>query len=84
MPSSNTDGWKTIERLCTSFTEFARSGDPNNDTIAPVQWKPVTLDDQKLYKCLNMAKEVSFVDMPEHDRMLYWDSIYKQFNRNPI
>lgn len=79
------DEWKTIERMCESFTAFARTGDPNNEFIDN-QWKPVALEindkNQNKYKCLNIAKEVSFIDWPELDRMQYWDHIYKQTQCN--
>lgn len=80
LPSHSSDEWKTIERMTESFTSFAKTGDPNNDVIAPIQWKPVTLekkDNRNVYKCLNIAKEVSFVDSPEIDRMHYWDKLLK-------
>lgn len=86
IPSKNSDEWKTIERMSDTFTTFARSGDPNNNSLTPVHWKPVTLetankDDQK-YKCLNVSKDVSYIDWPELERMHYWDNVYKQFNNN--
>lgn len=67
--------------MCECFTSFARTGDPNNDAIAPITWKPVAFEKNQnainSYKCLNVAKEVSFIESPELDRMQYWDSIYK-------
>lgn len=87
-PSQNSDEWKTIDRMCSCFTAFAKTGDPNNDVIAPVQWEPVTLKKHdkgtSTYKCLNMAKEITFIDSPELDRMQYWDNIYKKLNQNII
>lgn len=88
MPSQSTDEWKTIDRMCECFTSFARTGDPNNEVIAPVQWEPVTLkkNDKGVtqYKCLNMSNDVTFIDAPELDRMHYWDNIYKKLNHNVI
>lgn len=77
-----------MERMTETFTTFARTGDPNNDTIAPIQWKPVSLESNdknvNKYKCLNISKEVSCIDWPELDRMQYWDHIYKKLNKNVI
>lgn len=85
-PARNSDEWKTIERMCETFTTFARTGDPNNETIAPAQWKPIPLDvaDRSVpkFKCLNVSTEVSYIDWPESDRMQFWDQVYKQCNRN--
>lgn len=88
-PSRNSDEWKTIDRMCETFTTFARTGDPNNDTIAPAQWKPISLDANDTtnvhkYKCLNVSKEVSCIEWPELDRMQFWDRVYKQCNHNLI
>lgn len=79
LPSQLSDEWKTIERMTESFTSFAKTGDPNNDAIG-TQWKPVTLEKKEhrnVYKTLNIAKEVSFIDSPEIDRMHYWDKLFK-------
>lgn len=62
------------------FTTFAKTGDPNNDVIAPIQWKPTAFekkDNRNVYKCLNIAKEVTFIDSPEIDRLHYWDKLMK-------
>lgn len=87
-PAHNSDEWKTMERMTETFTTFARTGDPNNESIAPIQWKPVTLEtgdrNTNKYMCLNIAKEVSHIDWPELDRMAYWDHIYKKCNKNLI
>ncbi|XP_055320705.1 esterase B1-like [Sitodiplosis mosellana] len=87
-PACNSTEWKTMERMTETFTTFARTGDPNNETIAPIQWKPVSLDasDKNVnkYKCLNISTDVSYIDWPELDRMQYWDHIYKKFNRSVV
>lgn len=82
-PSKDSDDWRTIERMCDSFVAFARTGNPNNASIAPIQWEPVTLeDDDHKYKCLNVSKKVSCIDLPEYDRCLYWDGIYETANQH--
>lgn len=80
LPSQSSDEWKTIERMTESFTSFAKTGDPNNGVIAPIQWQPVALDkkdNRNAYKCLNISKEVSFIESPEIGRMHYWDRLFK-------
>lgn len=81
IPSVDSAEWKTVERMTETFTTFARTGDPNNETISPVQWMPVSVDNNK-YKSLNIAKDVSYIDWPELDRMQFWDHIYKKCNKN--
>lgn len=87
-PSTHSDEWKTIERMCETFTTFARTGDPNNDTIATAQWKPISVETSERnapkYKCLNISKDVSYIDWPELDRMQYWDRLYEQCKHNII
>lgn len=78
-PAADTDEWKTIERMCDIYSTFARSGDPNNKSIAPIQWEPVETTDKNpyKYKCLNLSKKVSYIDWPDLDRMKIWDKIYE-------
>lgn len=87
-PSPNTDEWKTIDRMCKIFTAFSATGDPNNDLISSIKWKPVTADENDKneydFKCLNIAKEVSYIDWPESKRMLKWDEIFKQYKYDMI
>lgn len=86
VPSEDSDEWKTIKRMCGSFTSFAQTGNPNDSSIAPIQWEPVSLKisgkhDYK-YKCLNVSKEVSYIDLPEYERMQYWDQIFQDAKHN--
>lgn len=70
--------------MCEIWAAFATSGNPNNDAIAPAQWEPVptpAIDPETSeikYKCLNISDDVSFVELPEAERMQFWDSIYKK------
>lgn len=83
-PSKDTDEWKTMDRMCEIFSTFARCGDPNNKSIGSVQWKPIVLEtknpNELHYKCLNIAKDVSYIDWPENERMQFWDQIYDQLS----
>lgn len=39
-----------------------------------VQWDPLELS--KPHKCLNVSDELTFCDLPENDRLTFWDSVY--------
>lgn len=82
----DSDEWKTIKRMCEIFTTFAKVGNPNNELIGSIEWKPVTFGtaDQNdyNYKCLNISNEVSYIDWPEFERMQFWDEMFDQFSRN--
>lgn len=82
VPKKSTNEWKTIERMCGCFTQFARTGNPNHDVIAPIYWEPVELSHndvgQPVYKCLNIDDEISLIEMPELERMHLWDKLYDE------
>lgn len=69
-------------RQVNLLTEFASTGDPNGEqTRELVQWEPVHADEP--LKCLNLSHNLTYVEMPELDRMRFWDSLYeKQAKRN--
>lgn len=83
-PPRNSEEWKTMERMVGSFTAFAKTGDPNNEALGPVNWEPVALETSEKnsyrYKCLNVSNNVTFIDVPELERMQYWDRLYKYCN----
>lgn len=71
--------------MCETWAQFAKTGDPNNELIAPTKWEPVQEDPidahtqpNSSHKCLNIAEEFTFVDVPAHDRLLFWDDLYKK------
>lgn len=83
VPSRTSNEWKTIDRMCACWTQFARTGNPNNETIAPFLWKPVELVATNTvrvstYKCLNFAEDISVIDVPELERLHFWDDLYEQ------
>lgn len=84
--AKDSDEWKTMDRMCEILTTFARFGNPNNELIAAIDWQPVTFGsaDQKeySYKCLNISNELSYIDLPDFERMPFWDEIYEQCLRN--
>lgn len=83
-PPQHTIEWETIERMCEIFSTFATVGDPNNQLIAPIEWKPYSSgvatdrNDGENYKFLNISHEISYIDWIDADRMQFLDKIYKQ------
>lgn len=82
VPKRSTREWKTIERMCECFTMFALTGNPNNDVIAPLTWAPIELSHndagQPLYKCLDINEDISFIETPELERMLFWEKLHQE------
>lgn len=63
------------------WTEFARTGNPNGEqTRQLVQWDPVQPGEP--LRCLNLSQELTYVEMPELDRMHFWDSLYEKQTAN--
>lgn len=56
------------------WTNFAECGNPNYE---PYGWEPVT-DETVDYKCLNIGNELSVIDLPEANRMEFWDNLYDE------
>lgn len=42
---------------------------------ALVQWNP--LEPSNPHKCLNVSDDLAFSDLPENERLAFWDSIYE-------
>jgi len=66
---------KTIDRMVSSWTQFAATGNPNNEALKPTQWKPIEKGSAPPFKCLNISDDVTFIDFPEAKRMEFWDSL---------
>lgn len=59
------------------LTSFAKTGNPNAEASESiVHWDPIEAG--KPLKCLNLSHEPTFVDLPENDRMQFWDAVYKR------
>lgn len=87
-PAQHTNEWKTIDRMCEIFSTFAAVGNPNNQLIEPIEWKPCAFEnstqqnDRNNCKILNVSNEVSFIDWIDTERMQFWDKIYEQLGHN--
>lgn len=65
----------SIHLQVSSWTRFAATGNPNNETLKPSEWKPVEKGSTPPFKCLNIADDVTFIEFPEAKRMELWDSL---------
>lgn len=66
---------KIVKVMTGTFAEFARNGNPSSVDLGKVTWSPVRESDEDHVKCLNIAEVVSFVQLPETERMTLWDEI---------
>ncbi|EDW59545.1 esterase B1 [Drosophila virilis] len=66
----------TIERLIGMWTAFATHSDPNRAQVLPVSWEAV--DSNVTPKCLNIGRQLQFIELPEIKQLKLWDSFYKK------
>jgi len=71
----STTEYKVIQRMVAIWTKFAESSNPNCDATSPLEWKPVKLTTEAL-KCFNIGTDISFINLPETERMRLWDSMF--------
>lgn len=67
----------TIRRMVKFWTNFARTGNPNNrelDQIISTRWKPIEAG--KLF-FLNIGKCLSMEENPDKEKVEFWNNIYK-------
>ncbi|ETN61217.1 esterase B1 [Anopheles darlingi] len=77
VPANDTFEYRTMMTMVELFSNFATSGNPNGGVAGDV-WVPV---DSSIgtYKCLNITNDgLSYVELPERQRMELWDSIYRK------
>lgn len=70
---------KAISRVVGILYNFAVGNDPNLDKTNSF-WLPLDQQDRDNmeFKCLNLAQNLSIVDLPEMDRMKMWNSLYDE------
>lgn len=71
--------YKILQRMVGIWTKFATDGNPNPKTISPVKWEPLAVK-QPPFKCLNISDELEIIELPETNRMAFWDSMYETSN----
>lgn len=59
------------------FTSFATSGQPTHVDVDELNWQPVCGQAAGPFKCLNIARELSVIDLPHTKRLQFWDSLYE-------
>lgn len=81
--SPNEEDQLVIDRMTKMWTDFAKFGNPTpeiSDAI-PDKWKPVST--KKYY--MNIDSNLTLKTRPFHDRMAFWDLVYKAVqNPDPV
>ncbi|XP_067638375.1 esterase B1-like [Eurosta solidaginis] len=70
--------YRTIVRMISFWTQFARSGNPNNDQIhgmSTLIWKPLKKSDSKFH-CLSISDDLKLLEWPELEKVRIWASAY--------
>ncbi|KAH8374876.1 hypothetical protein KR200_007857, partial [Drosophila serrata] len=68
--------YQTIERMVGMWVAFARNDNPNCPQIAPASWD--ALDDTGPHMCLNIGKQLEFIELPETKQNRFWDKLYEK------
>jgi hypothetical protein len=65
------------------FTSFAATGNPNSNLVGAdmenVVWEPVD-SQQPPFKCLNFDENLSYINLPETQRLAIWNELYETTN----
>ncbi|XP_017845020.1 esterase B1 [Drosophila busckii] len=72
---SVSDEYRTIQRMVGIWTAFAANSNPNCSEIGHLDWQPAKY--QEPQRVLNISNEVTIIDLPEYEKLLVWDSLYK-------
>ncbi|CAD6996043.1 esterase B1-like [Ceratitis capitata] len=70
--------YRTIERMVGFWTQFAQSGNPNNEEIpgmANLTWDPLKKSSPKL-NCLNISDDLKLIEWPELAKAKVWANAY--------
>lgn len=74
-PSPDSIEFKLIQDMITMWTNFAITGNPNDTKIR--EWEAVTSIKPPL-NCMNISeKKIELIALPESDRLMIWDTVYK-------
>ncbi|KAH8243627.1 hypothetical protein KR032_009035, partial [Drosophila birchii] len=66
--------YQTIERMVGMWVAFARNDNPNCPQISPASWD--ALDETGPQMCLNIGKQLEFIELPESKQNQFWDRLY--------
>ncbi|GAB0098661.1 Carboxylic ester hydrolase [Sergentomyia squamirostris] len=77
LPKSGTAEFEIMQLMVEIYTSFITNGDPNNDELLKVmgKWKPISCS-FPLYG-LKIDNPPMMIDLPEKERIMFWDAIYK-------
>jgi len=68
--------FKAMDEMVSIWTSFAANGHPNDGSVKfNGVWEPIL--PKRPFKCLNIADDLKFIDLPETERMELWDAIYE-------
>lgn len=74
-PTRESKEYEMMTKTIALITNFASNGNPNDSELR--EWIPVTSVKPPL-QCLNISeKKIEMISLPESDRLLIWDTIYK-------
>lgn len=61
------------------WTHFAATGNPNCATMGDTVWEPITAapTTDRPHQCLNITDTLGVIDLPESDRIAFWDQLYR-------
>ncbi|XP_032583800.1 uncharacterized protein LOC6572615 [Drosophila mojavensis] len=68
--------YRTIQRMIDIWTSFAATSNPNCAATAHLDWQPAKQEQPQ--RVLNIGNELELIDLPEYDKLLVWDSLYKK------
>ncbi|CAG2061169.1 unnamed protein product [Timema podura] len=74
--SSDSPEMRTLRRMVTLWTNFAKTGDPNGGL--DVTWKPITASDSYY---LRIDTELSLKVNLEKERLAFWDQLYEEVHK---
>lgn len=61
------------------WTQFAATGNPNCSEMGDTVWEPIGQPPTagRPMQCLNITDTLSVIDLPETDRIAFWDRLYR-------
>lgn len=89
--------YQCLKRMISLWTQFAETGNPNG-TKTPdsgIKWHSVRRRHEKdnnlgdddtvavAFKCLNISDELTFIDLPEMEKLKVWKSLYDMHRKIP-
>ncbi|XP_075161238.1 esterase B1-like [Haematobia irritans] len=73
--------YQCMKRMITLWTQFAETGNPNSAKLPDIKWRgvqnPRSIPNSEPFKCLNIGDELSFIDLPEMEKLRVWKSLYE-------